>query len=144
MQSMGFPRQEFWSGLPLPSPEDLPDPGIKPASPAVAGLCFTTEPPQKPSQKNKRNSSPKAMFWLCFASIHQPRTSLLGNEVFQTLNFPPWLPTLSEEAPWSLDLFPPVFSHWVTFSKNSKRNCYFHWIPFHAFLIMRGRRCVSG
>ena len=30
---MGFPRQEFWSGLPLPSPEDLPHPGIKPASP---------------------------------------------------------------------------------------------------------------
>ena len=32
--SIGFPRQEFWSGLPFPSPGDLPDPGIKPASPA--------------------------------------------------------------------------------------------------------------
>ena len=32
--SMGFPRQEYWSGLPFPSPGDLPDPGIKPASPA--------------------------------------------------------------------------------------------------------------
>ena len=43
--SMGFSRQEYWSGLPLPTPEDLPDPGIKPASPkspALAGGFFTT------------------------------------------------------------------------------------------------------
>ena len=33
--SMGFPRQEYWSGLPFPSPADLPDPGIKPRSPAL-------------------------------------------------------------------------------------------------------------
>jgi len=32
---MGFPRQEYWSGLPFPSPGDLPDPGIKPTSPAL-------------------------------------------------------------------------------------------------------------
>ena len=42
---MGFPRQEYWSGLPFPSPEDLPDPRIKPTSPALAGGFFTTEPP---------------------------------------------------------------------------------------------------
>ena len=40
----GFPRQEHWSGLPFPSPGDLPDPGIKPASPALTGGFFTTEP----------------------------------------------------------------------------------------------------
>ena len=45
---MGFPRQEFWSGLPLPSPGDLPDPGIEPASPALAGGFFTPEPPEVP------------------------------------------------------------------------------------------------
>ena len=47
---MEFPRQEYWSELPFPSPEDLPDPGIKPAflvSPALAGGLFTTVPPQK-------------------------------------------------------------------------------------------------
>ena len=33
---MGFPRQEYWSGLPFPSPGDVPDPGIKPESPALA------------------------------------------------------------------------------------------------------------
>ena len=45
---MGFPRQEYWSGLPFPSPEDLPDPGIEPVSPALAGGFFTAEPPGKP------------------------------------------------------------------------------------------------
>ena len=44
---MGFSRQEYWSGLPFPSPWDLPDPGIEPASPALAGGFFTTEPPAR-------------------------------------------------------------------------------------------------
>ena len=42
--SMGFPRQEYWSGLPFLSPEDLPNPGIEPVSPALAGGFFTTVP----------------------------------------------------------------------------------------------------
>ena len=46
--SMGFPRQEYWSGLPFLSPEDLPDPGIEPTSSALAGRFFTTEPPRQP------------------------------------------------------------------------------------------------
>ena len=46
--SIGFFRQEYWSELPFPSPEDLPpDPGIKATSPASAGRFFTTEPPGK-------------------------------------------------------------------------------------------------
>ena len=45
--SMGFSRQECWSKLPFPSPGDLSDPGIEPRSPALAGGCFTTEPPGK-------------------------------------------------------------------------------------------------
>ena len=45
--SMGFPRQEYWSGLPFPSPGDLPDSGIESASPALGGGFFTTEPPGK-------------------------------------------------------------------------------------------------
>ena len=46
--SMGFPRQEYWSGLPFPSPGHLPDPRIKPVSPALAGGFFITESPGKP------------------------------------------------------------------------------------------------
>ena len=45
---MGFSRQEYWSGLSFPPPGDLPDPGIAPASPALAGGFLTTEPPEKP------------------------------------------------------------------------------------------------
>ena len=45
--SMGFPRQEYWSGLPFPSPGDLPNPGIEPTSPALAGTFFTSMPPGK-------------------------------------------------------------------------------------------------
>ena len=47
--SMGFSRQEYWSGLPCPPPRDLPDPGIKPASPALADRLFTTKPLGKPN-----------------------------------------------------------------------------------------------
>ena len=45
--SMGFSRQEYWSGLPFSSPGDLPDPGIKPRSPALEADALTTEPPGK-------------------------------------------------------------------------------------------------
>ena len=48
--SMGFSRQEYWSGLPFPPPGDLLDPGIElasPASSALAGGFFTNEPPGK-------------------------------------------------------------------------------------------------
>ena len=44
---MGFPRQEYWSGLPFPSRGDLPDSGIKLVSLALAGVLFTAEPPGK-------------------------------------------------------------------------------------------------
>ena len=44
---MVSPRQEYWSGMPFPSPGDLPDPVIEPMSPALAGSVFTIEPPGK-------------------------------------------------------------------------------------------------
>ena len=45
--SMGFPRQEYWSGLPFPSPWDLPNPGIEPRSPALQADSLPSEPPGK-------------------------------------------------------------------------------------------------
>ena len=47
--SMGFSRQEYWSGLPFPSPGDLPYPGIEHRSPALQADALTSEPPGKPS-----------------------------------------------------------------------------------------------
>ena len=46
--SMGFSRQEYWSGLPFPSPGDLPDPGMEPRSPALQADALPCEPPGKP------------------------------------------------------------------------------------------------
>ena len=48
---MGFSRQEYWSGLPFPSPGDLPDPGVEPRSPALEADALTSEPPGKPRRK---------------------------------------------------------------------------------------------
>ena len=45
--SLGFSRQEYWSGLPFPSPRDLPNPGIKPGSPALRADTLLSEPPGK-------------------------------------------------------------------------------------------------
>ena len=49
--SMGFSRQEYWSGLPLPSPGDLPNPGIEPRSPALQADSLPTELQGKPTKK---------------------------------------------------------------------------------------------
>ena len=45
---MGFSRQEYWSGLPVPSPGDLPYPGTEPGSPALQADSLLSEPPGKP------------------------------------------------------------------------------------------------
>ena len=52
--SMGFSRQEYWSGLPFPSPRDLPDPGIESESPALQADALTSEPPGKPKGNHKQ------------------------------------------------------------------------------------------
>ena len=60
--SMGFSRQEYWSGLPFPSPGDLPDPGIKPRLPALEADALTSEPPGKPL--SHQGHSPNAKSWM--------------------------------------------------------------------------------
>ena len=52
--SMGFSRQQYWSGLPCPSPGDLPDPGIKPRSPALQTDALPSQPPGKSKEKKSR------------------------------------------------------------------------------------------
>ena len=72
--SMGFPKQEYWSGLPFLPPGDLPDPGIEPASPALAVRFFTTEPPEKPILTLRRINRVHGDLWL-LAQL----TSLVGS-----------------------------------------------------------------
>ena len=56
---MGLPLQEYWSGLPLPSLGDLPNSGIKLASPALAGTFFTTDPSGKGERWPKNTRPPR-------------------------------------------------------------------------------------
>ena len=79
--SMGFSRQEYWSGLPFPSPEDLPDPGVKPRSPALQADALTSEPPGKP---------------LCYLPFSDSVQSLSGVWLFVT----PW--TAARQASLSI------------------------------------------
>ena len=53
-QSMEFSRQEYWSGLPFPSPGDLPNPGIEPRSPVLQAYALLSEPPGKDRFKEIR------------------------------------------------------------------------------------------
>ena len=72
---MGFPRQEYWSKLPFPSPGDLSDPGIEPASPALTGGFFTTEPPGKPGTLMPATSfqgQPNISSYFCYV-LHRPK-----------------------------------------------------------------------
>ena len=72
LQSMGFSRQEYWTGLPFLSPGDLPNPGIDPGSrsvPALQADFFTAEPPRKPLRL--------FFFLLVSSSIKQKKLNLL-------------------------------------------------------------------
>ena len=76
--STGFSRQEYWSGLPFPFPGDVPDPGLEPVSPALAGGFFTTEPPGKPSS-GPYTTHIISSRWIHFYSIRKKRNSLVGH-----------------------------------------------------------------
>ena len=71
--SVGFPRQEYYSGFPCPSLGGLPDPGIEPLSPALVGRFFTTEPP---------GVMPSYIYFLSILLVFDP---------LFLLSFPPWL-----------------------------------------------------
>ena len=75
--SMGFSRQEYWSGLPCPPPGDLPDPGIETVSciSCIAGGFFTTEPQGKPSNVNSGSIITELSFTTKVESLLQKRCS---------------------------------------------------------------------
>ena len=86
---MGFSRQKYWSGLSFPSPEDLPDPGIKPelqGSICIAGRFFTSEPPGKPLMPvscTLKNSYGK----LCVCTLPQSFKTLDSVHVGKLMNY---------------------------------------------------------
>ena len=91
---MVFPWQEDWSGLPFPSPRDLPDPGIKPASPTLTGGFFTTEPPGKRREEYQYETSLNQRWAYNFSLCLSPQLEIsavqhlevsVGTEVQETL-----------------------------------------------------------
>ena len=67
--SMGLSRQEYWSGLPFPSSDDLPNPGVKPGSPALQMDSSPSEPPGKPISHDHKTNIPNIVNPLCNASV---------------------------------------------------------------------------
>ena len=65
--SKGFSRQEYWSGLPFPSPGDLPNPGVDPGSPALQTDFLSSEPPGTPSVKYWASNVPVGVNSLHFS-----------------------------------------------------------------------------
>ena len=117
--SMGFSRQKYWSGLPFPSPGDLPNPGVEPGSPALQADA-TSEPvlPQKNSFLWAcKHFSRLLLLFLClvftFLKCERHCDSVLGSLVFTCyiishyqcalLLTQLWLPDVAPQ-PWSLSL----------------------------------------
>ena len=95
-QSMGFPRQEYWNGLPFSSPRDLPDPRIEPTSlvsPALAGEFFTAESPGKP----KMSIYTHFTVYICIFDCQRDRWFIQARK---------WL---SQVQPWSQIQVGPCF-----------------------------------
>ena len=91
--SMGFSRQEYWSGLPFPSPGDPPDPGIKPRSPALEADALTSEPPGKPINHHRVFISPFTRLKDCpeLQVIPNFPTSLMNWLFFLHFNWNIWV-----------------------------------------------------
>ena len=87
--SLGFSRQEYWSGLPCPPPGDLPNPGIEPRSPALQVDSLPTELPGKPIIHNKTRKSSQENACLRLYQELQSWNSLIQSTVFRKkhLNF---------------------------------------------------------
>ena len=82
-QSMEFSRQENWSGLPFPSPGDLPNQGIEPGSPTLQADALPSEPPGKPlvhSRLSKYGGSTEKS-WLISQIVHNPELMIIFPEV---------------------------------------------------------------
>ena len=121
---MRFPRQEYWTGLPLPSTGDLPSPGMKPAFPALADWLTTTEPSGSPSKKGRY----KIVIYLKFAFkkiveisritllvAHMVSPCLFGPNLFDWAEISFWnkknwsFSSLRSEKHWTLEFIPKTF-----------------------------------
>ena len=104
--SVGFPRQEYWSGLPFPSLGDLPNPDIEPMSPASPALTdgiFTTAPPGSPilinELKKKKNTNFEASETKRIKGPFMIMAALVSNHLFGSGTL-----EAHQQTPWQLGL----------------------------------------
>ena len=96
--SMEFSRQEYWSGLPFPSPGDLPDPGIEPGSPTLQADAFTIWATRDKKGKGKKVRGGRELWWFpgfLSLAVYMPAKSFSPVWLFATL----W--TVANQAPLS-------------------------------------------
>ena len=74
--SMGFSRQEYWSGLPCPSPGDLRNPRVDPGSPTLEADTLTSEPPGKPQQRSSYTYFKQQRFLIVGQSFQIPNPNM--------------------------------------------------------------------
>ena len=117
--SMGFSRQESWSGLPFPSPGDLPNPGIDPGSPALQADTLTSEPPGKPYYNFLRETFKKRLHnFQILLGLYQPfHWWWFGHWVCPTF-VTPW--TIACQSPLSMGL--PRQEYWSVLPFPSPRD----------------------
>ena len=95
---MGFSRQEYWSGLPFPSPGDLPDAGIEPKSPALQADALPSEPPGEPGVLGR------------FVKSVNSCPSVLGGFLLSSLLRFSFLPSPLPSPSINCDSSPPCFT----------------------------------
>ena len=93
--SMGFSKQEYWSGLPFPSPGDLPDPGIEPGSSSLQADSLPSEPPEKEGG-NKFSSD--------FLSVR--RFTHINTLTLMTLPGTAWVHLTFQVGVWAMGVLP--------------------------------------
>ena len=119
--SMGFPRQEYWSGLPFPSPEDLPNPEIEPKFPALAGRFFTAEPPGKPLKTIVVHSLSRVqLFMTWWTAAHQASLSFtISQSLLRLMSIKSVMPSNHLILCLPILLLPSIFPIIRVFSKES-------------------------
>ena len=111
--SMGFSRHEYWSGVPFPSPGDLPYPGIKPQSPALQADSLPSEPPGKPFSPDHHL---QIIRLFCFPHCHRHLAQGVFHptppSIFQAREKDPYF-SCWRTRPWTvqLQLFRLIFGH---------------------------------
>ena len=109
--SMGFPRQEYRSGLPFPPPGDLPDPVIEPRSPALQADSLPTEPPGKPTDHSIYCQFPAR------DSTLKPKDAELGREISSIICHPGVWWRKKGVSIWAELIILHLFSSFSQFSK---------------------------